>query len=202
MKVALPKNKRVKSLVFVAALLSAFAPLLAQDPREVQMPAPPPLKFLPRFEREQLNAAKDAKDRIRLSIELAEGHLLQAEGLTTAKRNDACLIELGSYMALVDDSMKFLAGMKRDSNRTRDLYKRLELALRAHGMRLAAIRRITPAEYAGQIKAVEEYARNVRTDALESFYGDTVLREATVETKEGSGDKPAKEPSPGGSKRP
>jgi hypothetical protein len=200
MKVALAQIKTIELLGLAIAVLLAFSSIArAQDPREVQMPAPPPLKVITRFEREQLNAAKDAKDRVRISIELAEGHLMRAEETANARRHDACLIELGSYMALVDDSMKFLGGMKRDSNRTRDLYKRLELALRAHGLTLAAIRRVTPAEYTNQIKAAQEFARNSRTDALDSFYGQTVIREAASETKE---EKTGKESPPGGPKRP
>jgi hypothetical protein len=200
MKIALANIKQIELMALALAALLTFSSISrAQDPREVQMPAPPPLKFMPRFEREQVNAARDAKDRIRISVELAEGHLLRAEETANARRHDACLIELGSYMALVDDSMKFLSSMRRDSNRTRDLYKRLELALRAHGLRLAGIRRVTPAEYAGQIKAAEEFARNTRSDALDSFYGQTVIREAASETKE---EKTGKDLPPGGAKRP
>jgi hypothetical protein len=39
------------------------------------------------------------------------------------------------------------------------------------------MRRDTPADYAIHIKEAEEFARNTRTEALESFYGHTVLRE-------------------------
>jgi hypothetical protein len=70
-----------------------------------------------------------------------------------------------------------LTDLKRDSNRTRDLYKRLELALRAHGPRLTAMRRITPLEFAVWIKKVEDFARDGRTKALNSFYGHTVVKE-------------------------
>lgn len=202
MKVALAHIKQIEPMAIAIALLLAFSSIArAQDPREVQLPAPPPLKVMPRYEREQVNAAKDAKERIRISIELAEGHLLRAEDTANARRHDACMIELGNYMALVADSMKFLSGMQRDSNRTRDLYKRLEMALRAHGLRLSAIRRITPAEYAGQVKAAEEFARNTRTDALDSFYGQTVIREAAAEPKD-TGEKSRKDSPPGGAKRP
>jgi len=202
MKVALAQIKQIELVALAIAVLLTFSSnARAQDPREVQMPAPPPLRVMSRFEREQVNAAKDAKERIRTSVELAEGHLLRAEETANSGRHGACLIELGSYMALVDDSMKFLSGMKRDSNRTRDLYKRLELALRAHGLRLGAIRRVTPAEYAAQVKATEEFARNTRTDALDSFYGQTVIREAVAEPKD-TGEKSRKDSPPEGVKRP
>ena len=51
------------------------------------------------------------------------------------------------------------------------------MALRAHGPRLTAMRRITPLEFAVWIKQVEDFARDGRTEALNSFYGHTVVRE-------------------------
>jgi len=39
------------------------------------------------------------------------------------------------------------------------------------------MRRSTPADYAIHLKAAEEFARETRTEALESFYGHSVLRE-------------------------
>ncbi len=155
----------------------------AQDP-VIQTPAPPPMKFVPREDRDQLTAARDAKERTRTSIALADNHLLRAEGFTNSRKHDSALIELGNYMGLVQDAMDYLSHMKRDSNRTRDLYKRLELSLRAQGLRLAAIRRLTPAEHASQIKAAEEFARESRSEALKSFYGQTVVPpEAAKQTR-------------------
>ena len=81
------------------------------------------------------------------------------------------------YHALIENALVFLSTFKRDSNKTRDLYKRLELALRAHGPRLTAMRRTTPLEFAVWIKQVEDFAREGRTEALNSFYGHTVVRE-------------------------
>ena len=63
------------------------------------------------------------------------------------------------YHALVENALQFLSTFKRDSNKTRDLYKRLELALRADGPRLTAMRRTTPLEFAVWIKQVEDFAR-------------------------------------------
>jgi hypothetical protein len=53
----------------------------------------------------------------------------------------------------------------------------LELSLRAHGPRLSIIRRSTPSEYAVWIKEIEDFARKGRTEALNSFYGHTVLKD-------------------------
>jgi hypothetical protein len=45
------------------------------------------------------------------------------------------------------------------------------------------MRRSTPAEYAGNLKDAEEYLREARAEALDSFYGQSVLRDAPPEKK-------------------
>ncbi len=149
-----------------------------ENPNPQQLAAPPPPKVISAQERAQLDGAKDAKARIRTTLELAEGHLNQAQLLTEKNDYQAAGTELGKYAALIEDALSFLNPMSRDKNKTRDLYKRLELALRAHGPRLTAIRRVTPLEYAIWIKDLEDFAKRGRTEALNSFYGHTVVRDA------------------------
>jgi hypothetical protein len=150
---------------------------LAQaQPRSPQMPAPPPMRFVSRAEREQLAAARDPKARIRTTIDLAADHLTRAEYLTWDKKFAHASEELGGYLGLIDNAVAFIGDLVRDKGSTRDLYRHLDIALRAHIPRIAVMRRSTPAEYAANLKAVEEYARNTRADVLESFYGHTVLR--------------------------
>ena len=48
----------------------------------------------------------------------------------------------------------------------------------------SALRRITPLEYAVWVKEIEDFARKGRTDALNSFYGHTVMREPTPKPAE------------------
>jgi len=89
-----------------------------------------------------------------------------------------------------------VTSIKRDSNKTRDLYKRLELSLLAHGPRLTTMRRTTPLEYAVWIKKVEEFAREGRTEALNSFYGHTVVRERDKSGADKRNEKPKESPTP------
>jgi hypothetical protein len=124
-----------------------------------------------------LDAETDQKSRVKLYISLAELHLLSAERYTAQPSFEAASTEIGKYHALIDEALEYMASLKRDSNKTRDLYKRFELALRTHGPRLTSMRRTTPLEYAVWIKAVEEFARDGRTEALNSFYGHTVVRD-------------------------
>lgn len=164
--------------------LSVYLPAVqAQDPPVQQLTAPPPPKVISREDRAQLDATKDAKARIRTTIELGESHLAKAELLTGQHEYENSTAELGRYAALIEDALNFLSPMSRDRNKTRDLYKRLELALRAHGPRLTAMRRITPLEFAVWIKELEDFARKGRTEALNSFYGHTVFREKPAEDK-------------------
>ncbi len=158
--------------------LAISVPVLhAQEPAAQQLAAPPPLKIVSREERARIDQADDPKARIRATLELAELRLAKAEILTSEHDFEGATGELGKYEALIDDALNYLSPMIRDKTKTRDLYKRLELALRAHGPRLTAIRRSTPLEYAVWIKQLEEFARNGRTEALNSFYGHTVFRE-------------------------
>lgn len=164
----------------VVATVICFSVLLllvyGQEPVQ-QSTAPPPPKVISKDDQIQLDTSKDQKTRIKLFVSLAENHLLAAEQFTTQPNFDAASAEIGKYHALIDEALEFLASLKHDSNKTRDLYKRLELALRAHGPRLTSMRRTTPLEYAVWIKEVEEFARKGRTEALNSFYGHTVVRE-------------------------
>ena len=141
-------------------------------------------------EREAIELTNDSGKRLKLTIQYAGGHLTRAEQHTARENFEAASAEIGMYHALIESALAFLNTVKRDSNKTRDLYKRLELSLRADGPRLTAMRRITPLEYAVWIKKVEDYAREGRTEALNSFYGHTVVRDP--EKKE----KPKETPTP------
>jgi hypothetical protein len=161
----------------VLLFVTLFVPAAnAQDPKPLDQTAPPPAKVITREERSQLNQAKDEKARIKLSIELAETHLANAELQTSQQQFEGAATEAGKYWALIEDALDFMKTVDRKGNKRRDLYKRLELSLRAHGPRWATMRRNTPAEYAVWIKELEEFARNGRTEALNSFYDNTVIR--------------------------
>ena len=136
---------------------------------------------------------KDSSRRLKLTIEFATAHLGVAEQHTAQGNFEAAQTEVGMYYALIENVRTFMSTLKRDSNKTRDLYKKLELALRAHGPRLTAMRRITPLEFAVWIKHVEDFARDGRTEALNSFYGHTVVRDQKPDK---SNEKPKEIPTP------
>ncbi len=191
-----------RALIFSTTILllafvylpSVSAQSTQPTPQPTPLTAPPPLKLIPKEERAQLDQTKDQKDRLRLTLDLAVAHLAHAEQLTIQTEYEKASEEVGMYHALIENSLAVLAALKRDSGKTRDLYKRLELALRVHGPRLTAMRRVTPLEFAVWIKKVEDFARDGRTEALNSFYGHTVLREP--QSQEKPEDKPKESPTP------
>jgi hypothetical protein len=167
----------------------------AQDNQDAPQTAPPPMKFVSRAERDQLAAARDAKARTRLSLDLTEAHLRRAEEHSAARQYDEAAIELGNYQGIIGDALSFLKSTNRDSGKTRDLYRKIELALRAYVPRIEAIRRTTPFEYAVNVKEVGKFTRDARAQALEAFYGDTVLREDQSMRSQASPRETAQEPS-------
>lgn len=162
------------------------------EPLDTSMPAPPPLKIVPAEERAQLAAERDLKKRTQLSLKLAAARLSRAEQLTGTEEFDRAATELGIYQGLVDDALKFLSTFAPEKDKTRDNYKRLELALRAHVPRLEAMRRVTPSEYADIFKTMIEYVRSAREQALDSFYDDTVLRGVGTRPGDKKSDAPRK----------
>jgi hypothetical protein len=174
----------LRRIIFPALLvLACVSAVYAQEeqphptPQPTPLTAPPPFKMIIKEEREQMEATDDPKKRLKLTIEFAAAHLTRAEQHTGRGDYEAASTEVGMYHALIESALQFLSTFKRDSNKTRDLYKRLELSLRADGPRLTAMRRITPLEFAVWIKKVEDFARDGRTEALNSFYGHTVVRD-------------------------
>lgn len=165
------------SVLFVALASPLLSFEVFAQPLTPQLPTPPPMRFVARDDRSQLTTTRDAKGRVKLTIELAAARLTQIEALTSQKEFEKASEALGTYLGLIEDAMRFIGAMPREKTSTRDLYRRLDIALRAQIPRLAVMRRDTPSDYAIHLKTAEEFARNTRTEALESFYGNTVLRE-------------------------
>src|SRR5215212_6035911 len=143
---------------------------------------------------------QDSQPQLKLTIEFASAHLTRAEQHTAREDYEAASAEVGMYHALVESALQFLNTCKRDSNKTRDLYKRLELALLSDGPRLTAMRRVTPLEFAVWIKQVEDFARDGRTEALNSFYGHTVVHDR--EPQPDKNEKPSPTPTPKSNNQP
>ncbi|MGI9107249.1 MAG: hypothetical protein ACR2G4_13485 [Pyrinomonadaceae bacterium] len=170
-------RKRIVLLSLFACVASLLGEARAQDLILPPQPAPPPILFIPEAVRMQLASARDAKARAKLSLEEAEARLLRVEGQTVLKQFNAATFELGIYQALIEDAVQVLQRGGTSDGKTRDLFKRLELVLRKHAARIEFVRRNTPSEYSGNVRAILNRVRDLRTASLEAFYGNTVLRE-------------------------
>src|SRR6266404_3201146 len=173
--------------VIGACALSASTVAQPQMPR---LPAPPPMRLVSRSERSQLDGARDAKARLRATMTLAEDHLVHAENFTEQKKFDEASAELGSYLGLIGDLRKYIATLNHDKTSTRDVCRHFEIEVRPHIPRLAVMRRSTPASYSLYLKDAEEFIKDTRSEALDTFYGHSVLREP----------EPAKAPAAAGAK--
>lgn len=141
--------------------------------------APPLMRYIPQQERARLATAKDTKGRMRLSLQLIEERLETAERLTISRQTAAAATELGIYQALIEDALSYLRENSQGNNKNRDLFKLVELTLRAHGSRIEAMRRVTPFYEAANVKATYEYVWEARTATLNAFYGEEVVTEET-----------------------
>ncbi len=183
MKVAHFTHQRggVQSFILLLAtlclLLATVTAARAQELSSAPQTAPPPMKFVSRDERNQLAATRDRHVRTRTSLEFAESHLHRAEELSIAHQYDTAAEELGNYQGVIEEALRFLDDNGKNSGKARDLYKKIELTLRAQAPRIETIRRTTPYEYAVNVKGVVKFTREARTIALNAFYGDTVMRE-------------------------
>ena len=187
------------SVAIKICVLLAFGLFVAPAARGQELvtdlTAPPPMKFVSRAEQAQLSTMREPKERTRISLELAEGHLRHAEDATFTRSYDPASGALGRYQAVIEDALQYLSGLDKENKKMRDLFKRMEISLRAHIIRIETIRRDTPFEYAVNVKTILDSVRDARTRALNIFYSDTVIREVLQETAKPSGNERPKDPS-------
>ena len=187
-RVALTSERACLALIMT---LFFVAPLLAQDDEMPPPPVLPPVKAVAAPDRTALEAIAKPKDRAKFALELTEKYLKRAEELTEKQEFDAALGQLGFYQGIVADTLKFLKPFRE--KRLREPFRNIEVALRGYVPRLEGMRRQTPVAYGVHIRAVGEYTRDARTEALNAFFDDTVLTEPAT---------PAASPSSNGTAQP
>ena len=144
---------------------------------EVYDVEPPPLKIISKAEKAQLEAADDIKQRTKLALEFMEARLINAEGLSAKQEYSEMFTELGSFHALVDNTLDFLDNNNNDSGKVLNNFKRIELSLRKYITRLELIRRDLPLRYELYVRRLVKYIREARTKAVEPLFDDTVVPE-------------------------
>jgi hypothetical protein len=199
----LPDRMRIAiKLCALLALALCLTPAVTHGQELVSdITAPPPMRFVSRDETAQLSTPRDPKERTRISIGLAEEHLRHAENSTFTHSFSIASAELGRYQAVVEEALRHLIGMNIDNKKMRDVFKHLELTLRGHIVRIETIRRDTPYDYAVNVKSVLEYTRDARTQALNTFFSDTVVREVLPDNEKTPHDENSKDAVSGSPKK-
>jgi hypothetical protein len=166
------------ALLLLAPLVANAQPQSTPTPQTQDDTAAPPMRHLPDAMRKQLEDAHDLKSRTHLSLELADASITRATEHASAERFEQATSELGIYEAIVEDSIRFVQNSGKVTNKQRDLFKRIEMALRSHVPRLETIRRSLPAAHAVYVKFTIDFVRDQRDRALNAFYDDTVIPDA------------------------
>ncbi|MDQ3714167.1 MAG: hypothetical protein M3388_18385 [Acidobacteriota bacterium] len=160
-------------LLFTFYFLIATSVIAQQD--EPKGVAPPPLRILAKEEKSKLEVETDIKRRTKLSLELMEARLLNAETFGKQEQYREMFTELGSFHALMDNTLAFLGDGDTNKGKVLNNFKRVELSLRKYVTRLELIRRDLPIKFEFYVRRLVRYVREARTKAVEPLFGETVL---------------------------
>ncbi len=152
------------------SLLTAIS---AQD--EQTELAPPPLRTITKDEKVRLGNESDLKAHTKLSIELMNERLSQAEQLNTATNYDGVFRELGGFQGILDYTLDFLEKSDANNGKVLDNFKRFEIGLRGFVPRLETIRRDLPLRYEDYVHKLIKYVRESRSKAIEPQFGNSVI---------------------------
>jgi hypothetical protein len=175
-------SRRAYGLIILLTLLAvAGVEARAQETSAPQQQreegGPPPMRYLPQDLRGRLDAERDPKARARLGMLIAEECLERAAQFADQDQFVAATGQVGVYEAVVEDTIDYLHKPGRANNKLRDIFKRVEITLRAHVTRLESIRRGLPSQHAVYLHNAIDFVRDHRDKALGAFYDDSVIRE-------------------------
>ena len=148
----------------------------AQDDKPADL-VPPPLSIVSKDEKSQLDAQKDARKRIDLSINLMSARLTKAAEFSANNQYKESLDELGGFQAILRNAFNFLKENDNGNRKMLNNYKRFEINLRQFMPRLELVRREMPIRYGYHVRNLMRYVRDARADAVEPLFGDSVLKE-------------------------
>lgn len=163
-----------RSILVSFVVLLSFAAVFAQEEPMPDDVAPPPLKIISKEEKELLAAEIGIKDRTSAYINLLEARLSKAEEMSTSENFGDSLSQFGSYHGLLENMIGFLTSENK-SDKALGGFKKLELTLRAHNIRIEAIRRTMPFKYAWHVLRLQKFIRRSRAQATESLFSDSVV---------------------------
>jgi hypothetical protein len=162
-------------LPFACALLFCADVAAQEDENVPQNLAPPALKIISKEEKTALAGVSDVKERTKLALDLMEARLKKAEALNTQESFGDLLTELGSFQALMNDTLRFLNRNDDGRGKVMSTFKRFEFALRAFTPRIELIRRELPESYEYHVRTLLKTVRDTRAKAVEPFFSTTVV---------------------------
>lgn len=136
---------------------------------------PPPLKIISKAEINQLKAEPKMKNRTKLSLELMDIRLVNAEKFAGNKNYVEMFNELGKFHALVDNAIDYLDKNDNGGGKVLDNFKRFELGLRKFLPKLELIRRELPAKYEYYVRGLAKQVRDARSRCVEPMFDDSVV---------------------------
>ena len=178
---AIRTNSYYTSAFTFLLLPIAFSLLFCADVRaqeEENVPenlAPPALRIISKEEKTALAGISDVKNRTRLALDLMEARLKKAEELHTQESFGDSLTQLGSFQALMDDTLRYLNRNDDGRGKVMGTFKRFEMALRAFMPRLEIMRREMPVNYEYHVRTLLRTVRDARSKAIEPFFSTTIL---------------------------
>lgn len=165
-----------RSICISSIVLFSCAVLFAQID-DSPMPddvAPPPLKTISKDEKDVLASESGVKNRTITFINLLEARLRKAEESSAQEDFGGSLAQFGVYQGLLENMIGFLTAENK-SDKALGGFKRLELTLRAHNIRIENVRRAMPFKYAYHVLRLQKFIRKSRAQATESLFSDSVI---------------------------
>lgn len=163
--------------LFCLLLILSFVPTVLGQEDDTDA-APPPVKTVPRPEKDELAAEASLKARTTTSLDLMDEHIAAAEKLSTDHNATAAFKELGMFEALMDDSVTYLSKRDTNSNKTLDALRKLEIGLRGFMPRLETIRRLLPLNCDDYVRKLMKNLREARAKAVDPMFSDNVVRQS------------------------
>jgi hypothetical protein len=174
----LTPNLRLTLLIATCflSLLIVASPAIAQEDDDADA-APPPVKAVPKPEKDELAAEASPKERTKVTLDFMNGHIAAAEKLSNDHNASAAFKELGMFEALMDDSVTYLAKKDNDSNKVLDALRKLEIGLRTFMPRLETIRRLLPLNCDDYVRKLMKNLRDARAKAVDPMFSDNVVKQ-------------------------
>lgn len=156
-------------LVF-AFLILVFCPNIFAQTEYPANAAMPPIKSLPKDDKEKLEAEKDVKKRLNLAISMMDNYLKNAEMFNADEDYMEMFKQFGYFHATMDNTLNFLERNNTGRGKILNYYKRFEMTLRGFLSRIEIIRRELPPRYEFYVRTLAKAVRDARTRSVEPLF--------------------------------